>query len=351
MLLLHGQCLLLFVIALMAYYNEENPDKHDSSCESDDADTIPMDSFEFQNAVENFGPPAISDRVRLSESTTPSTFIRYAACRDFDISRLDEDRKSNARQSENGFNSNPVIAESDPLTYKAFESLEAWRKMQYFDKLTAASTSWAAFEKSCPRLDKFIFQHYDNNNYLSGDEFDLSLQLDIKQKWNLGEAPLPDLASRHENGRMESLVSWYDDDLRWNSANMQYELRPYRFPSIHFPIEEVNSEFRLRGFLYHISSSLLLGRLTILTGELREITDSQTGCPWEITDGYKSSWDIPLHHIDNVSTLRIYDYKGQARARFYGSEKAQNDAVELINLLTSYTFTHTYDGIMAGTVA
>jgi hypothetical protein len=134
----------------MAYHNEINLDEHDSSCKSDDADTIRMDSPEFQNAVDNFDLPAIPDSVRLSESTTSSTLTRYAACRDFDITCLCQDRESNARQSENGFDNNWVIVESDPLTYKAFGSLQASQKMRYFDKLTAASTSWALFEKRVP---------------------------------------------------------------------------------------------------------------------------------------------------------------------------------------------------------
>ncbi|CAI7605667.1 unnamed protein product [Penicillium manginii] len=337
--------------AAMPYHNEENIDEPDPVCEIDDAKTIQMDSPEFWNAVRNFDLPDIPDSVKLSESTSPTTFIKYTACRAFDITRLDQDSESSTRQSENGSDDSSVIVESEFLTYEAFESLQDSHKMRYFDKLTAASTSWAFFEKSCPRLDKFVFQHYDNNNYLSRDEFGLCLQHNIKQRWSLGEAPLSDSASRHENGRMGSLVSWYDDDLRWNSANMRYELKPYRFPPIHLPMEKVISECRLRGFLHHISSSLLLYRLTILTGELMETTDCQTGCPWDMTDGYKSSWDLPLRHIDSVSTLRFYDYKGQARAFFCGSEEAQNDAMELINLLTSRSFPHTYDGIMAGTVA
>jgi hypothetical protein len=67
---------------------------------------------------------------------------------------------------------------------------------------------------------------------------------------------------------------------------------------------------------FHERSSGLKRRmsLTILTGELRETTVSQAGCPWDITDGYKSSWDIPLCHIDSFSSLRFYDYKGKVRA-------------------------------------
>jgi hypothetical protein len=257
----------------MAYYNEENLDEHDSSCESDD-DTIPMDSPGFWKAVDNFDLPAIPDSVRLSESTTSSTFIKYPACRAFDITRLSQDSSSNARQNEDGSDDNSVIVESESLTYEAFESLKDARKMQYFDKLTAASTSWAAFEKSCPRLDKFVFQHYDNNNYLPCEEIGLSQQDDVKKRWSLRETPSPDSASRYEYEKMGSVLHWYDDYLRWNSANMRFELKPYGFSSIRFPIEKVDSEFRLHGFSYHISSSLLLYRLTILTGELGETTDS-----------------------------------------------------------------------------
>ncbi|KAJ5267262.1 hypothetical protein N7478_010070 [Penicillium angulare] len=179
----------------MPYYNEENLDEPDPVCENDDAKTIQMDSPEFWKACETF---------RINES--------------------------NARQSENGFDSNPLIVESDTLTYKAFESLQASHKMRYFDILRAASTSWAAFEKSCPRLDKFVFQHYDNNNYLSWDGLSLSLQDNVKQRWSLSEAPSPVSASTHEDGNTGSLVHWYDDDLRWDSANMRDELKPYRSP-------------------------------------------------------------------------------------------------------------------------
>ncbi|KAJ5100968.1 hypothetical protein N7456_007020 [Penicillium angulare] len=218
----------------MPYYNEENLDESDPICEIDDAKTIQMDSPEFWKAVHNFDLPAIPDTVKLSESTSPTTFTRYSACRDFDITRLFQDPEFNARQSENGSNDNSVIVESEFLTYEAFESLQDSHKMRYFDKLTAASTSWALFEKSCPRLDKFVFQHYDNNNYLSWNELSLSLQDNVKQRWSLSETPSPNLASRHEYGNTGSLVHWYDDELRWDSANMRYELKRYRSPRFIF---------------------------------------------------------------------------------------------------------------------
>jgi len=333
----------------MAYCKEENLDEPGPTCENDDADTIQMDSPQFWEIVENLDLPVVPDKVRLSESTNPSTFIKYPACQDFDITRNFQDPEPSPRQSENGFDSSSVIVESECLTYEEFQSLQDPHKMRYFDKLTAASTSWTAFEKSCPRLDKFVFQHYDNDNYLFCDELGISLQDNVKQRWSLREVSSPDSVPRREYGKRGSLVRWYDNYLRWSSANMRFELKPYHITLL--PIEKMDSELELRGFLYHISSSLLLYRLTLLTGEIGEATGSQTGCPWDITDGYKSSWNIPLRHMDSVSTLRFYDYKGQARALFSGSEEAQNDAVDLINLLTSFSFPHTYDCIMAGTVA
>lgn len=334
----------------MAYYNEENLDEPDPICENDDADTIRMDSPEFWKAVDDSDLPNFPDSPRLSESTTPSTFVRYPACREFDITRKFQDPEPSPRESENGVDSSSVIVESDSLTYEEFQSLRDPHKMRrYFDKLTAASTSWTAFQKSCPRLDKFVFQHNDNNNYLFCDEVGLSLRNNVKQRWSLREVSSPDSIPRRDYGKRGSLVRWYDDYLRWDSGNMRFELKPYHIACL--PMEHVDSELELRGFPHHISSSLLLYRLTLFTGEIGEATGSQTGCPWDITDGYKSSWNIPLRHMDNLSTLSFYDYKGQARALFSGSEEAQNDAVELVNLLTSFSFPHTYDGIMAGTVA
>ena len=43
--------------------------------------------------------------------------------------------------------------------------------------------------------------------------------------------------------------------------------------------------------------------------------------------------------------------KGGARAVFDGLKKSQADALEFVNVLTGFKFPHTYDRVMAGTVA
>lgn len=105
--------------------------------------------------------------------------------------------------------------------------------------------------------------------------------------------------------------------------------------------KSVERSIRQRGFYNHISSPLLLYRLNILAGELKEVT----------SDHYKNSWDMTFHHLDGASTLRLWDSKGRARAVFSGLKEAQGDALEFINFLTRFKFPHTYYGVISGTVA
>lgn len=118
-------------------------------------------------------------------------------------------------------------------------------------------------------------------------------------------------------------------------------------------LENVEPELELRETLHHISSSLLLNRLTLLRVGGREIGEAvRLDALGTLPIGTRV---LGIYHfarrMDSVSTLTLYDYKVQARVLFSGSEEAQYDAVELINLLTSFSFRHAYDGIMAGTVA
>lgn len=106
-------------------------------------------------------------------------------------------------------------------------------------------------------------------------------------------------------------------------------------------MEYLENSLREYSFLNHISSSLLLYRLTLLIGGSKSIS----------TDGYKSCWEVRFYHIDGFTFLRLWDSKGGPRASFYGSEQSQNDALEFVNLLTTYKFPHTYDGTIARALA
>jgi hypothetical protein len=61
--------------------------------------------------------------------------------------------------------------------------------------------------------------------------------------------------------------------------------------------------------------------------------------------------DMTFHHTDNISALRLWDSKGGARAVFSGLKKSQDNALGFVNFLTAFKFPHTYDSVIAGTVA
>jgi hypothetical protein len=90
-----------------------------------------------------------------------------------------------------------------------------------------------------------------------------------------------------------------------------------------------------------VSSQLLFYRLTVTFG---------MPPPREV-DGYKSCWTVDLRHMDGVSVLTFQDYKGAADVRFCGTAEASVGALKLLNFLAGMNCVHTYDGIVAGTIA
>lgn len=189
-----------------------------------------------------------------------------------------------------------------------------------------------------------IFQHYTVNNRLSPAEQEAaySLQEHIERRWSLSKIPSPEPEARHAPRNMSEQTRWYDDDLRWNSVDSRFEFEHTQGPQpSHQSLDDFEKSIHQRGFYKHISSALLLYRLVILAGELKEAE----------SDHYKSSWDITFHHLGSAGTLRLWDSKGRARAVFSGLKEAEGDALELINCVTRFKFPHTYDGVISGTVA
>lgn len=157
----------------------------------------------------------------------------------------------------------------------------------------------------------------------------LYVQKDLKQKWNLSKEPSVNSASRHARPEMSEKISWYNDELQWYSVKSQLELAQ-NCQRCHRYIPDDKS-LRPCGSFDHISSLLLWYRLTILTGEPKNVT----------TDNYKFSWDIKFYHMDSVSTLRLWNSKGGARAAFSGLKASQDDALGFVNYLTRSKFPHT----------
>ena len=139
----------------------------------------------------------------------------------------------------------------------------------------------------------------------------------------------------------EGFVKWSDHELWWNPSTQSFKLPDAQISDRRHSMEYLENSLREYGFVNHISSSLLLYRLTLLMGGSDSIS----------TDGYKSCWEVRFYHIDGFTFLRLWDSKGGPRASFYGSEQSQNDALEFVNLLATYKFPHTYDGTIAGALA
>jgi hypothetical protein len=164
----------------------------------------------------------------------------------------------------------------------------------------------------------------------------------LKQKWSLSKQPLVIPRSGNARPKLSEQTRWYDTNLQWSSVKSKFEFelaqeRQRRYRCIPDDIDKVLRQY---GLCYYISSSLLWYRLTIFTEEFENA----------MTDYYKTSWDVTFYNMDGVSTLRLWDSKGGARAVFNGLKKSQDDALEFVNFLTRFNFPHTYDGVIAGTV-
>ncbi|CAG8054011.1 unnamed protein product [Penicillium nalgiovense] len=216
--------------------------------------------------------------------------------------------------------------------YENFRRLSDSNQRLYFENV---------FEtlRSFPRIDLMVLQQYDKGGRLNQDELEAThlLQKKMEKKWCSVKLD-PKVLSRR---RQREFVKWDDDKLWWNPCTRDFELRDAQSFNECHSSEHFETSLRHCGFLYHISSSLLLYRLTLLMGDSESIS----------TDGYKSCWEVRFYHTDGFTFLRLWDSKGGPRASFYGSKQSQNDALEFVNLLTTYKFPHTYDGTIAGAVA
>ena len=99
-----------------------------------------------------------------------------------------------------------------------------------------------------------------------------------------------------------------------------------------------------KGFTERISSQLLLYRIVVMFGMIPPQQEGYEG-------RYKSCWECMLRHKDGTSRFTAFDYKGGATLKFKGSAEGSADAMELLNFLCGDAIPHSYDGILAGTMA
>lgn len=77
------------------------------------------------------------------------------------------------------------------------------------------------------------------------------------------------------------------------------------------------------------------------------------GCKVEISDGYKSVWDIPLRHKETGEVVWFGEHKGGFVFRMVETEPNESLRQSLVNLLDllSGPVAHPYDGVQAGSIA
>lgn len=88
-----------------------------------------------------------------------------------------------------------------------------------------------------------------------------------------------------------------------------------------------------------ISSQLLLYRMTV----------TFAAPPSTVTDLYKSDWTFVLWNCeDPICCLEISDNKGWPTASFTGREKANAEALQLLDWLIGNNCVHSYDYTLCG---
>jgi hypothetical protein len=226
-----------------------------------------------------------------------------------------------------------------------FETLQPRLQHLLFNKVRAENArlreiewKWKRLTRFCPNIDTQIYLRPGRGL----GEDDGTAMYDEKQLfrdlWRYGDTDDDDEQDRA--GRVSPYIpkrDWHCFDLVSESPDGEPANFVLRDPSTQY----FGRSRRQTYFWYQISSQLLFYRLTVTFGMPPPLG----------TDGYKSCWTICLRHCHDGSKLEFYDYKGAAEVRFFGSDDASEEALKLINFLVGMRCLHTYDGIVAGTVA
>jgi hypothetical protein len=231
-----------------------------------------------------------------------------------------------------------------------FASLEPRMQQQLFSKLRTENArllkveeKWRQLTASCPRTDTQIYLGFPTIE--PGDEEDernsSNEEATFLNRWSY---PIGDSDENEKDGGkgrgLETIgnASW--DRLNLIADSPDSNLRLNSHHSIAWDLHSCPQKLNY-GFSYRVSSQLLLYRLTVTFGMP----------PPKKGDGYKSCWEVDLRHCDGASVLSFWDYKGAASVGFEGTTEASADALKLVNFLIGESCRHTYDGIVAGTIA
>lgn len=95
------------------------------------------------------------------------------------------------------------------------------------------------------------------------------------------------------------------------------------------------------GFTDSISSQLLYYRLATVFGMI----------PQSVSDQCKCYWTADLLCESGKGRLCLDEHKGAAGVHFYGNEESSVEALKLLTFFVGNKIPHSYDGILAGTIA
>ena len=235
----------------------------------------------------------------------------------------------------------------DPnFTASDFTALEPRLQEILFDKLRKENArlleiekQWIQLRERCPRTDLEIHLHSGRANYDHQDDI-YEKQQQIARKWNYeGD---DDVATSPAAGRTSDNVYWDSWSIYWNSESGLYVYDPEAQKREWMDFSRQDLRLRMANrFTNRMSSQLLLYRIACIFG-----MPPQKEC-----DGYKSCWGVCLRHCSGASNLVLDEHKGAISVHFQGSSEDSQDALGLINLLVGTECLHTYDGIIAGTIA
>jgi hypothetical protein len=207
-----------------------------------------------------------------------------------------------------------------------FASLEPRFQLLLFDRLrteharlTSMTEQLEEFSWRMPVVDRQLSLGTSTNTS-NALEFDTDRVLH-RIIWSYVPSEGPD---RHYHARRD------DDFKQWSDRVLRAGLPDTKFIICPHHILAWSCECKLPKVCLceRISSQLLLYRISATFGMP----------PAEECDGYKSCWDACLHHEDGYSTVSFGDSKGGSTVKYYGTNKASDDALNLLNYLVGPTF-------------
>ena len=221
-----------------------------------------------------------------------------------------------------------------------FEALEPRLQRILFGKLRAevirlqeVEQSWSFYIKDCPHADRQLYTCAARERLGDGEEDE---KLQFQEKWSYAE-------DTEEDERLD-ITSWWSawdlrvEDLTSNRSRLVLRNRKSKTSSDAFRLLQSEDSAR---FTDSISSQLLYYRLTAVFGMM----------PHSVSDEYKCCWTTDLFCEGGKGRLCLNEHKGAAEVHFYGTEDGSIEALQLLNFLVGNKVPHSYDGILAGTVA